>query len=252
MEAQYSAPMGQSPFFYYNPDPHPEHRQHGHFTPHPHQGPQQFHGRSPFYPEMMKPVPSQTFPYVQSQHALPTPPAMAYPQQSYMPMMPTPVASPQPIYHAQRSALLQQHQQHQSPMLKPIDTSCGPATPPLSHSGSTASSPPSSTSFLPTPVNGSFGDSLIGVKQGCEGDVFSEILAASDMSRSQSPPLTPGTCSAAEARSEPRQINPCASLRLPRLGRTQAREHASSHPLPVPFTLPLAIANARLGHLRRA
>src|SRR5690348_6085840 len=39
MDASYAIPapqaLGQSPFFYYTPDPKPDHRQHGHFSPHP-------------------------------------------------------------------------------------------------------------------------------------------------------------------------------------------------------------------------
>src|ERR1700694_5872623 len=37
MESAYSQSqtMAQSPFFYYNPDPKPDNRQHGHFSQHP-------------------------------------------------------------------------------------------------------------------------------------------------------------------------------------------------------------------------
>src|SRR5437762_13605273 len=39
MDASYAIPapqaLGQSPFFYYTPDPKSDHRQHGHFSPHP-------------------------------------------------------------------------------------------------------------------------------------------------------------------------------------------------------------------------
>lgn len=36
-------------------------------------------------------------------------------------------------------------------------------------------------------------DNIEGVKEGCEGDVQSEILAGGDWTRCCSPPLTPGT-----------------------------------------------------------
>lgn len=164
----HAAPMGQSPFFYYNPDPNGENaRQHGHFTPHP-------HGQQ-----------TQAF---QQQ-------AVSFPQTAYANHMLTPVASPQPMY--QKPTILIQEQN--SPFLHPIDTDFSdlrfaPATPPLSSSGSNVSSPPSTCEFLPTPVNGAFfhGEVIEGVKQGCEDEVFSEILAAGAEWRSASPPMTPG------------------------------------------------------------
>ncbi|KAF2740350.1 hypothetical protein EJ04DRAFT_425093 [Polyplosphaeria fusca] len=174
---QPSQAMGQSPFFYYNPDPSPEnHRQHGHFTPHPH-GQQLFHGQDGLYASnMMIKRPSSS----NSQHA--------YPHMAYAHHMLTPVASPQPMY--QKPTILIQEQN--SPYLHPIDTdfSYAPATPPLSSSCSNISSPPSTCDVLPTPVNGLF-EGIEGVKQGCEGEVFSEILAAGAEWRSASPPMTP-------------------------------------------------------------
>lgn len=177
--------MGQSPFFYYNPDPTGENaRQHGHFTPHP-------SGQS-----------TQTF-QPQNQDAF-CPPNMLFKrpssansqiQTAYANHMLTPVASPQPMYT--KPTILIQEQN--SPYLHPIDTDFSdmryaPATPPLSSSGSNISSPPSTCEFLPTPVNGAFfhGEGIEGVKQGCEEEVFSEILAAGADFRSTSPPMTPG------------------------------------------------------------
>lgn len=161
----HAAPMGQSPFFYYNPDPTGENaRQHGHFTPHP-------HGQQTFQQQ-----------------------TVSFPQTAYANHMLTPVASPQPMY--QKPTILIQEQN--SPFLHPIDTDFSdlrfaPATPPLSSSGSNISSPPSTCEFLPTPVNGAFfhGEGIEGVKQGCEDEVFSEILAAGVEWRSASPPMTP-------------------------------------------------------------
>ncbi|KAL6709733.1 hypothetical protein ACN47E_001162 [Coniothyrium glycines] len=163
----------QSPFFYYNPDPQGENaRQHGHFTPHP-SGQAVFHTQNMYYQR-----PSSAC----SQ--------LSYPQTAYANHMMTPVASPQPMY--QKPTILIQPQE--SPYLHPLDTdySFSPATPPLSSSGSSISSPPSSFDILPTPLNDMFpGESIEGVKQGCEGEVFSEILSAGLEWRSTTPPMTP-------------------------------------------------------------
>ena len=105
------------------------------------------------------------------------------------------VASPQPMH--QKAAFLYQHDGQ--PLT--LDTECGtpdvhlyPSTPPLSVSGSTVSSPPSTCGLLPTPLTGHMFalENIEGVKQGCEGDVQSEILAGGEWTRSCSPPLTPG------------------------------------------------------------
>jgi hypothetical protein len=178
--------MGQSPFFYYNPDPAGENtRQHGHFTPHPHgQVNQAYHQQTQdaYYP------PSMLFKRPSSSNS-----HTSYPQTAYANHMLTPVASPQPMY---QKPMILIHQQD-SPYLHPIDTDFSdlrfaPATPPLSSSGSSVSSPPSICDGLSTPLNAFFpGDGIEGVKQGCEGEVFSEILAADW--RSASPPMTPGT-----------------------------------------------------------
>jgi hypothetical protein len=178
--------MGQSPFFYYNPDPTGENtRQHGHFTPHPHgQQTQTFQSQNQdayYSPNMLFKRPSSS----NSQ--------TSYPQTAYANHMLTPVASPQPMY--QKPTILIQPQD--SPYLHPIDTDFSdlrftPATPPLSSSGSNISSPPSTCDFLPTPVGAFFpGEAIEGVKQGCEEEVFSEILAAGADWRSASPPMTP-------------------------------------------------------------
>jgi C2H2 transcription facotor len=164
----------QSPFFYYNPDPQGETaRQHGHFTPHP-------SGQATFAPQNM---------YYQRPSSSNS--QLAYPQTAYANHMLTPVASPQPMY--QKPTILIQPQE--SPFLHPIDTehAFAPATPPLSSSGSSVSSPPSSCDALLTPMNDFFpGESIEGVKQGCEGEVFSEILSAGLEWRSATPPMTPG------------------------------------------------------------
>ncbi|KAF2652269.1 hypothetical protein K491DRAFT_605237 [Lophiostoma macrostomum CBS 122681] len=179
--------MGQSPFFYYNPDPTGENaRQHGHFTPHP-SGQQ----TPTFQPQQQDAFCPQTMlfrrPSSSNSQA-------SYPQTAYANHMLTPVASPQPMYQKPTILIQEQH----SPYLHPIETDFSdlryaPATPPLSSSGSNISSPPSTCEFLPTPVNGAFfhGEGIEGVKQGCEEEVFSEILAAGAEWRSASPPMTP-------------------------------------------------------------
>jgi hypothetical protein len=117
------------------------------------------------------------------------------PLHSHMSM--TPIASPQPT-HLKPSIMVQ----HDSPALLPLDTRFVnadfygfPSTPPLSASGSTISSPPSTCGMIHTPVNGSFSgfENLEGVKEGCESDVHAELLAKPEWGRSDSPPLTPGT-----------------------------------------------------------
>ncbi|KAL5121895.1 hypothetical protein ACEQ8H_000110 [Pleosporales sp. CAS-2024a] len=163
----------QSPFFYYNPDPQGENaRQHGHFTPHP-------SGQPAFQPQAIYfQRPTSANSHIQ------------YPQTAYASQMLTPVASPQPMY--QKPAILIQPQD--SPYLHPIDTdfSYAPATPPLSSTASNMSSPPSVCDMVPTPVSGFFpGEGIEGVKQGCEGEVFSELLSAGIEWRSTTPPMTP-------------------------------------------------------------
>ncbi|KAF2090502.1 hypothetical protein K490DRAFT_34850 [Saccharata proteae CBS 121410] len=181
--------MGQSPFFYYNPDPSPENRQHGHFTPHPHGLP------CPSQPHLgSTPEPLNLY----QSSVVYGRPTSSNSQMGYQsrPMyanqaMLTPLASPQPI-HQKPTILIQQDPN----FLLPLDTDCNdfrfaPATPPLSSTGSIAGSPPSTCDLLPTPVNGAFfGEGIEGVKHGCEEEVFSEILAGGEF-RSASPPMTP-------------------------------------------------------------
>jgi hypothetical protein len=98
----------------------------------------------------------------------------------------TPAQSPQQIV---QKPVLMMHD-HVPTMLS-LDTDCYmPATPALSTSASTVSSPPSSCDIMPTPTNLSF--ALEGVKAGCEGEVLSENLAGGDFFRLASPPMSPG------------------------------------------------------------
>lgn len=185
-------PMGQSPFFYYNPDPRPENRQHGHFTPHPHGLPMPF---VPSTPDHMMPYQQPMYHRPHSAGSLPVyQQAPAYISQAML----TPAASPREQHH-KPTILVQQ----EMPTLMPINTECQymPATPTLSASGSFSSvssngSPPSSVDMLPTPSNGAFFNKpsmpiYPAVKEGCEEEVFSEVLASGDWARPNSPPMTP-------------------------------------------------------------
>lgn len=178
MEAtSHPIPSGQSihsPFFYYNPDPQGQHnRQHGHFTPHPST---QTNGQAS---SNMLPI------KLESSHT-----QLPYAPTAYANQTVTSVASPQPLY--QKPTILVQPQD--SPYLHPLDMdySFAPATPPLSSSGSGTSSPPSSCDLMPTPLFDDYpGKTIQGVKQGCEDEVFSEILASGLPWQTASPPLTP-------------------------------------------------------------
>lgn len=191
MEMAYSGQnpqvMGQSSFYYYNPEPSPETKQYGHFTPQPfalsnsnlnHQG---------YFPVAPHSYPMPVY--------SPASISDCSNMSSYTPQrMMTPQASPRA--ECQKPTIVVEHN---SPMLMPLDTSCAnghymPGTPTLSTSGSAISSPPSLCEFLPTPVSGVFfeGESFNGVKEGCEEEVFSEVLAAGDWTRCGSPPLSPG------------------------------------------------------------
>ena len=50
-------------------------------------------------------------------------------------------------------------------------------------------------------------DNIEGVKEGCEGDVQSEILAGGDWTRCCSPPLTPGTFYFTSAKNDHSLVN---------------------------------------------
>ncbi|RDL34547.1 uncharacterized protein BP5553_07675 [Venustampulla echinocandica] len=174
--------MGQSAFFYYNPDPKPDNRQHGHFSQHP--------------------TNVQAQAYHPHLHTMPSTPIYSRPNSSCSqpPMQPpmfnagfagnmTPMASPRPLY--QKPTIL--IQDHTSRMMEAdgseTDMYYYPSTPPLSEYGSVMSSP-SSCDVLQTPVNSVF-LGVEGVKEGCEGEVQSENLAGGDWARCGSPPMTP-------------------------------------------------------------
>lgn len=194
MDSSHAVPaprgLGPSPFFYHNPES-------GHFSQHPSAGrdgalAQQYHQQM-YHADVMVHGHSQVGyarpPSSGSPVYLAPKTAMAL--QAYN----TPVASPQPMH--QRPTFLY----HNECLPLSLNTECGtpdlyvsPSTPPLSVSASTVNSPPSTCGVLPTPVYGSglSLECLQGVKEGCEGEVQTEILAGGDWTLCGSPPLTPG------------------------------------------------------------
>lgn len=178
--------MGQSPFFYYNPDPKPDNRQHGHFSQHP------SNIQVPMYHPHVQPMPSTPI-YSRPNSSSSQPPMHPHMYNAGYQTHMTPMASPRPMYQ-KPTILIQDH----SPRLM-IDSDCHegdmyyyPSTPPLSASGSVMSSP-SSCDVLQTPMNTvSMGlEGFEGVKQGCQGEVQSENLSGGDWQRCGSPPMTP-------------------------------------------------------------
>lgn len=185
--------LGHPSFFYYTPEFNADQRQHGHFSPHPsaaqddvqfqQQGYQQDIMNGQSQKVFARRLSTSSSIYLQSQ-----------PQ--HMEANFTPMASPRPL-HQRPSFLGSQDGLHLSLDTESItpDLHLYPSTPPLSVSGSSVSSPPSTCSVLPTPVSGPFFnmlENLEGVKEGCVGDVTNQILAGGDWSRTCSPPLTPG------------------------------------------------------------
>ncbi|KAL1959719.1 hypothetical protein VTO42DRAFT_1305 [Malbranchea cinnamomea] len=216
---------GPVPFFYYNPDPHAAHGQHGYFSTHPSES-QMVNHHTPVYAHNQCPQHQQQHQQV-SHNAFDNTDETGHVVVSLAPNnIPTlsPTASPRPL-HIKPSILLQQD----APGFLSLDTSClgpnfhgFPATPPLSTSGSTISSPPSSCVALRTPVNGGYFrlESIEGVKEGCEGDVESEILANCDWTRSNSPPLTPVYI-------QPPTASDCANLSQAPTGASHGTSHGT-------------------------
>lgn len=185
--AQHPQVMGQSPFFYYNPDPKPDNRQHGHFSQHP------SNIQVPMYHPHVQPMPSTPI-YSRPNSSCSQPPMHPHMYNAGFQTHMTPMASPRPMYQ-KPTILIQDH----SPRLM-IDSDCHdgdmyyyPSTPPLSASGSVMSSP-SNCDVIQTPMNTIFMglEGFEGVKQGCQGEVQSENLASGDWQRCGSPPMTPG------------------------------------------------------------
>ena len=179
--------VAQSPFFYYNPDPKSDNRQHGHFSPHPNVQVQTF--------QQVPPVPSTPI------YSRPTSSCSQLPMQVFNASMHsalTPMASPRPMYQ-RPTILIQDHNQRDSYFPEQMDTDMYyyPSTPPLSSSSGSSAGSPQSYDMLHTPMteNGSFFtgyENFAGVKEGCQREVRSESLAGLEWSRCGSPPLTQG------------------------------------------------------------
>jgi C2H2 transcription facotor len=186
MEHAYAMQQPQPSWFVYQPVNDPHHRQHGHFMPSPNEQ-QAYNGHMQYQHGMPYQQPYAHHPQQQPLHSKPA---------FHGNMAMTPMASPQPR-HLKPSMGFKQ----ETSLLRPLDTnvysnrsSYSPSTPPLSTSGSTISSPPSTLMPLPTPVNGPcFGFQPYDVvKEGREVDIYAENFANVDWSRSNSPPMTPG------------------------------------------------------------
>ena len=189
-----SQTMAQSPFFYYNPEQSADHRQHGLFSPHPNTVVSSYR-RQPQPQILPQEVMNQQ---ASRMHERPSSSdshmymAAPFPLQSSM----TPIASPRPMYQKPTMIFTEGRQFALDGERDNIDGYMYPATPPLSISGSTISSPPMSSGILPTPTGAVFfAENIEGVKEGCESEVKSEILAGGDWARCGSPPLTPGMSS---------------------------------------------------------
>lgn len=180
---QHAQAMGQSPFFYYNPDPKSDNRQHGHFS----QQPSNVGGT--VYSQHVQGMPST--PIYSRPNSSGSQPQMLF-NAGFSANM-TPMVSPRPMYH-KPTILIQDH----SPRLvtesdvREVDRYFYPSTPPLSAGGSVISSP-SSSDMVPTPLGTMFYglEGFEGVKEGCEGEVQSENLAGGEWARCGSPPMTP-------------------------------------------------------------
>lgn len=170
MDTTFQPSMPPSAFFYYNQDSQSENCPTGHFVPHQYQ--QHHYQRQMAVPMgvMKQQLPPQYIYCPPPQHQNMAP-AM------YTPRLITPAASPYAVAPRQSYFV----EQHSSPAMFPMDNEYGPFTPPLSASGSATSSPPSSFSMLPTPVNGQYLEAM---------DVKYEAFV--DLQSGQTPPLSPG------------------------------------------------------------
>lgn len=170
--------MGQASFFYYNPDPNPENRQHGHFSQHP--GAQQ--------------IPQHMYPMVPT---LPSTPIYSRPNSSssqqalsakmFSTAFPSTVTSQRPnSFVAGHPGKLMLETD-----ICDSDAFYYPATPPLSTSGSSMGSPTHVQDVLSTPLNPMF-SGLDGYEMIKTDDETTSQALDIDWSRYESPPLTPG------------------------------------------------------------
>lgn len=172
MASQTMAPA----FFYYSPDPNPENRQHGHFTPHLHQQMQVF---------PVVPVLPSTPIYSRPSSSCSQPPMYQPKAMTSVPSQLTPRASPQPQPHHRPTIMLETE-------ICDADGMHYPSTPPLSSSGSAISSP-GSYDVLATPMNPMF-SGLDGFQGAIKKELQSqqpEQFPVLDWSSCASPPMTP-------------------------------------------------------------
>ncbi|KAI9794869.1 MAG: hypothetical protein M1816_002998 [Peltula sp. TS41687] len=186
--------FGQSPFFYYNPHPKPEHRQHGHFSPHP-------RGSTS---NMMQDQRSPRNLYSSAiGHARPTscdPQSRLRSQSPYAGTLLSSLtlATPRPL--CQKPTILVNDDVTHSMTLQTArstpDAYLFPATPPLSVSASAIGSPLSSCGMVSTPGDATslfFGhDQFEDMKVKSDPELQHPMtLAGGDWSWNRSPPLTP-------------------------------------------------------------
>ncbi|KAM0819582.1 hypothetical protein AB5N19_05398 [Seiridium cardinale] len=175
--------MASAPFFYYNPDPTSETRQHGHFSQQP--AMQQM----PMYP-VVPTLPST--PIYSRPSSSCSQPAMQPKMLSAIPSNLTPMASPQMA--CQRPTIMLQNGAGRLMLETDMyenDNGYYPATPALSTSGSNVGSPGSSNDMLATPLNPMFSglDGFENVKADVES--MPDGLEGLDWSNCASPPMTP-------------------------------------------------------------
>lgn len=175
--------MVPAPFYYYNPDPTPDNRQHGQFSQQP--AMQQMH----MYPAV--PTLPSTPVYSRPSSSC-SQPAMQSKMLSAVPSNLTPMASPQMAY--QRPTIMLQNCAAKLMLETELydDNGYYPATPALSTSGSNVGSPGSSQDMLSTPLNPMFSglDGYENIKPDVE--TMPEALEGLDWSNCASPPMTPG------------------------------------------------------------
>ncbi|KAH8675738.1 hypothetical protein BX600DRAFT_432294 [Xylariales sp. PMI_506] len=177
-----SQAMGAAPFFYYNPDPNPENRHHGHFSQHPALQQMQMFPVVPTLPST--PI------YSRPSSSCSQPPMHAK-VLSAIPSNLTPMASPQ-LASRKPTMLIQNHSTKLvlETDVYDADGLYYPATPPLSTSGSNVGSP-GSIDMLATPLNPMFSglDGLENLKSDVE--IIPDHLDGLDWSNCASPPMTP-------------------------------------------------------------
>jgi hypothetical protein len=206
---QHAQAMAQSPFFYYNPDPKSETRQHGHFTPHPHVQSQPFLQHVP-------PVPSTPI-YSRPTSSCSQPPVPVQIFNATMQLANAPVASPRPLPQ-KPTILVQEHSGGVPYSLEATDADMYfyPSTPPLSTSGSTVNSP-SSYDMLQTPLDEipfCGAEYFNCIKDGRQAEVQSENLAALNWMNRGSPPFTPGKLRALPAKCGTKVVVPVVPVVL--------------------------------------